>query len=61
MKSGIYHEVSELEDENRLKFHTQSQFPESLETLVKQGRHVLVDVDMNVRNLMTNDFSKTGM
>ncbi|KAK4310313.1 hypothetical protein Pmani_018131 [Petrolisthes manimaculis] len=60
VKSGIYREVSKLEDGNRLKFHTQSQFPESLHTLVKPGGHVLVDVDMNVRNLMTNDFSNTA-
>lgn len=58
--SGVFREVADLEEKGRLKFHTQKQFPTSLDTLVRAGDHVLVDVDVNMRILIALDFSLKG-
>ena len=60
VQSGIYYEVALLEKENRLKFHTQGEFPESLRTLVRPGHHILIDAGVTVRNLIAQQFSMTG-
>ena len=60
VKSGIYHEVAELEDKGRLKFHTQTQIKESLNTLVRFGYDVVIDVDISLRSRIALDFSQKG-
>ncbi|XP_045124003.1 uncharacterized protein LOC123511959 [Portunus trituberculatus] len=55
---GIFRKVADLENEGRLMFHTQAQFQESLDTLVRTGRHVLVDMENNIRGLVASDVSK---
>ncbi|XP_045123999.1 glutamate receptor 3.3-like [Portunus trituberculatus] len=60
VESGVFREVAELEEKDRLKFVTQAQLPESLDTLVRAGHHVLVDNGNAVRNLIALDFSQKG-
>ncbi|KAK8384803.1 hypothetical protein O3P69_014387 [Scylla paramamosain] len=60
VESGVFREVAELEEKGRLKFLTQAQFQESLDTLVRSGHHVLVDNGNAVRNLVALDFSQKG-
>ncbi|XP_071535588.1 probable glutamate receptor [Panulirus ornatus] len=60
VKSGIFREVADLESEGRVTFHTQAQFRESIDTLVRRGDHILVDVGVTQRNLIVQDFSRTG-
>ena len=57
----MFEELARLEEEDRVKFHAQKQYLESLGTLVKGGHHVLVDVDINLRTLIALDFSKKGI
>ncbi|KAK8384916.1 hypothetical protein O3P69_014465 [Scylla paramamosain] len=59
-RSGVYHEVAQLEDNGRLKFHTQSQIRGSLDTLVRAGHHVVIDVDISLRSRIALDFSEKG-
>ncbi|MPC16864.1 Glutamate receptor 2 [Portunus trituberculatus] len=58
--SGVFREVADLEKEGRLKFHTQAQFLRSLDTLVRAGDHVLVDIEITIRNLIALDVSRKG-
>lgn len=53
--------MAELEQKGRLLFHTQAQFLDSLDTLVRAGDHVLIDVEVSLRNLMALDVSQKGM
>ncbi|XP_045124013.1 LOW QUALITY PROTEIN: glutamate receptor ionotropic, kainate 5-like [Portunus trituberculatus] len=50
VKHGQFREVAELEDKGRLLFHTQQEMREGLDTLVRRGRHVLIDVDINLKS-----------
>ena len=56
----MYHQVAQLEEEDRLKFHTQTQIQESLNTLVRAGHHVVIDVDISLRSHIALDFSEKG-
>ena len=60
VKSGVFREVADLEEEGRLQFHTQAQFQTSLDTLVRAGDHVLIDMENNIRGLVALDVSKKG-
>ncbi|KAK8384851.1 hypothetical protein O3P69_014425 [Scylla paramamosain] len=53
-ESGMFKEVAELEQKGRLEFHTQSQFLESLSTLVRVGHHVLVIGDITIKSLVAS-------
>ncbi|XP_045123917.1 uncharacterized protein LOC123511907 isoform X2 [Portunus trituberculatus] len=59
-KSGVFHEMARLEKEGRMVFHKQPQFPWSLDTFVRRGRHVLADADITITNLIARDYSATG-
>ncbi|XP_063885594.1 glutamate receptor-like [Scylla paramamosain] len=59
-ESGMFKEVAELEQKGRLEFHTQSQFLESLSTLVRVGHHVLVIGDITIKSLVASYVSHTG-
>ncbi|KAK4314416.1 hypothetical protein Pmani_014303 [Petrolisthes manimaculis] len=58
--SGIYREVMNQEELGLLIFRTQGQLSESLTSLVKPDGHVLIDVDVTVRNLIAGIFSQSG-
>ena len=60
VESGMFKEVAELEQKGRLEFHTQSQFLESLSSLVRIGHHVLVIGDITIRSLVASYVSHTG-
>ncbi|XP_063884890.1 glutamate receptor ionotropic, delta-2-like isoform X2 [Scylla paramamosain] len=60
VQSGMFREVADMEKKGRLKFHTQTQFSKSLDTLVRAGDHVLVEIYSTVKTLMALDFSKKG-
>ncbi|XP_071523914.1 LOW QUALITY PROTEIN: glutamate receptor ionotropic, delta-2-like [Panulirus ornatus] len=60
VKSGIFREIADLEAEGRVKFQPQSQFRESVNTLLRRGDHVLAEPAATVRNLVIQDFSRTG-
>ncbi|KAK4311248.1 hypothetical protein Pmani_017227 [Petrolisthes manimaculis] len=51
VESGIYREVREAEKDGRIKFHTLSDFYHVINTLVRPGHHVLIDVGI-VNNMM---------
>ncbi|XP_053626541.1 probable glutamate receptor [Cherax quadricarinatus] len=58
--SGIYREVADAEKTGRLIWRTHSEFAEALDTLVRRGDHVLIDVDNAIRSYIAQDFTKTG-
>ncbi|KAK8384703.1 hypothetical protein O3P69_014345 [Scylla paramamosain] len=60
VKFGVFREIAKLEDKGRLNFLTHSQLPGSLDTLVRAGHHVLVDLDVNHRRRLSLDFSRNG-
>ncbi|XP_071523954.1 probable glutamate receptor [Panulirus ornatus] len=60
VKSGIFREIADLEVEGRIKFLTLAEFRDSVDTLVRQGDHIIVDVGVTQRNLVVQDFSRTG-
>ncbi|XP_071535589.1 uncharacterized protein [Panulirus ornatus] len=60
VKSGVFREVADLESEGRVTFRTQAQFQESIDTLVRRGDHILVEPGITLRNLIIQDFSRTG-
>ncbi|XP_069188817.1 glutamate receptor-like [Procambarus clarkii] len=59
-KSGIFREVGDLEKVGRLIYLPLRDFPRSVDSLVRSGRHLLVDADINFRSLMAQDVSRTG-
>ncbi|KAK8384566.1 hypothetical protein O3P69_014266 [Scylla paramamosain] len=61
VKSGIFREVADLEDEGRLRFHTQAQYLDSFNTLVRAGDHVLVDGENTIKRLIALDFSQKAI
>ncbi|XP_042233738.1 probable glutamate receptor [Homarus americanus] len=63
VKSGIIREVADLEAEERVMYSTHKEYKKVVNTLIRNGRHVLVDVYINLRNLMAEDFttSESGL
>ncbi|XP_069169915.1 probable glutamate receptor isoform X2 [Procambarus clarkii] len=60
MKSGIIHEVADLEPKGRVTYMTPMEYMVALDALVKPGTHVLVDVGSTLRHLMAQHFTLTG-
>ncbi|XP_071545455.1 glutamate receptor-like [Panulirus ornatus] len=60
VESGIFRELADLEESGRILYRTQSQFGESIDTLVRRGDHVLMEVEMSLKAYMAQDFSLTG-
>ncbi|XP_071532996.1 LOW QUALITY PROTEIN: probable glutamate receptor [Panulirus ornatus] len=60
-QSGIYREIAESEKIGRIVYRTQSQFPESINTLVRRGDHVLMEVEVAIKVLMARDFTHTEL
>lgn len=61
MKSGIIREVADLEEKGRVIFKTPMEYMEASDALVKPGTHVLIDVGTNLRHLMAQHFTQTGI
>ncbi|XP_045124010.1 probable glutamate receptor, partial [Portunus trituberculatus] len=57
---GEMREVAGLEKKGRLEFHTQTRYMVSLDTLVREKSHVLVDAEDSVRKLIALDFTEKG-
>ncbi|XP_071526994.1 LOW QUALITY PROTEIN: probable glutamate receptor [Panulirus ornatus] len=60
VNSGIFREIADSENVGRIQYVRSTQFPASMETLVRQGSHVLIAEDLYGRVLMAQDFSRTG-
>ncbi|XP_042233410.1 probable glutamate receptor isoform X2 [Homarus americanus] len=60
VKSGIYREIAEAEKEGRLIWRTHKQFAGDIDTLVRRGDHVLMEVDSGLKAYVSQDFGKTG-
>nr|XP_053632775.1 glutamate receptor ionotropic, delta-2-like [Cherax quadricarinatus] len=60
VESGIFREIANLENKGRLIYRTQPQFAVSIDTLVRRGDHVLMEVDMSLKVYMAQDFTHTG-
>ncbi|XP_071545443.1 glutamate receptor ionotropic, delta-2-like [Panulirus ornatus] len=58
--SGIFREVSNAESAGRIKYHKLSQFPHSVNTLVRRGHHVLIDLEIVITMIIGEDFTYTG-
>ncbi|XP_069945071.1 probable glutamate receptor [Cherax quadricarinatus] len=59
-KSGIYREIADAEKTGRVIYIPHLQFPEVIDSLVRRGDHVLVDVHDGVKSNIAQDFTKTG-
>nr|XP_053636402.1 probable glutamate receptor [Cherax quadricarinatus] len=59
-KFGIYREIADSEKTGRLIFIPHPQFPEAIDTLVRRGDHVIIDIRGDVRSTIAQDFTKTG-
>ncbi|XP_042233744.1 probable glutamate receptor [Homarus americanus] len=60
VKSGILYEVANLKYEDRLMYRTQAEYPRLVDTLVREGHHILFGVGVLMRNLMAKDYTRTG-
>ncbi|XP_071536824.1 glutamate receptor ionotropic, kainate 2-like [Panulirus ornatus] len=60
VESGIFREVGDLEKKDRIVYRTQPEFPEAIDTLVRQGDHMLMEVEMGIRVYMAQDYTRTG-
>nr|XP_053632772.1 probable glutamate receptor [Cherax quadricarinatus] len=60
VESGIYREIADQEQKGRLIYRTLPEFPESTDTLVRRGDHVLMEVDFGLKTLISRDFTKSG-
>lgn len=60
MKSGIFREVADLESQGRIKFQKLSDLLGSVNTLVRRGDHVLLDMEIVNKLIIGGDFTKTG-
>nr|XP_053652047.1 probable glutamate receptor [Cherax quadricarinatus] len=59
-KSGIIREVADLEATGRVIYMAPQEYKTAINTLVRRGTHVLVDVDISLRYLTAQDFTETG-
>lgn len=59
--SGIFREVADLELHGRVKHRSHKQITHSVDSLVRQGDHVLLDVHISIENLIIADFARTGI
>ncbi|XP_069160802.1 probable glutamate receptor [Procambarus clarkii] len=60
VESGIYREIAEAEKKGRLVWRTQGQYPRDMNTVVRRGDHVLIDVGNALITYIAQDFSRTG-
>ncbi|XP_045612759.2 probable glutamate receptor [Procambarus clarkii] len=60
VKSGIYREIGDLEKKGRLVYITLLQLGDIINTLVRRGDHVVMDVDFGLKAYMSRDFTTSG-
>ncbi|XP_069190901.1 probable glutamate receptor [Procambarus clarkii] len=60
VNSGIYREMAEAEKAGRLIWRTQEQFAGDINTLVRRGDHVLIEVENGLKTFIAQDFSRTA-
>ncbi|XP_071526999.1 probable glutamate receptor [Panulirus ornatus] len=60
VESGIFREVTNAESAGRIKYQKLSQFPQSVNTLVRRGDHVLIDLEIVITMIIGEDFTYTG-
>nr|XP_045610753.1 probable glutamate receptor [Procambarus clarkii] len=60
-EAGILRNVANLQKVNRLKFIKTSEFLRSINTLVRNGHHILSAAESLERAVMAQDFSRTGL
>ncbi|XP_069957610.1 glutamate receptor ionotropic, kainate 2-like [Cherax quadricarinatus] len=60
IKSGIIREVADLEARGRVMYMAPKEYKTVLNTFVRRGSHVLVDVDITLRYLTAQDFTEKG-
>ncbi|XP_069951459.1 glutamate receptor ionotropic, delta-2-like [Cherax quadricarinatus] len=60
VESGPFLEVKELEKVGRILYVPLGEFSRAADELVRPGHHVLIDITVNHRNLVAQDFSRTG-
>ncbi|XP_071524208.1 uncharacterized protein [Panulirus ornatus] len=58
--SGILSEVAEMDRAGLIRYHTTIEFPHVVDTLVREGSHVLVTEDLTEKLRLAQDFSETG-
>nr|XP_053641775.1 probable glutamate receptor [Cherax quadricarinatus] len=59
-ESGIYREMANVEKMGRLMWIAQAQFVAAIDTLVRQGDHILIEVDNAQKAFVAQDYTRTG-
>nr|XP_053636398.1 glutamate receptor ionotropic, delta-2-like [Cherax quadricarinatus] len=59
-KSGVFRELAESEKIGRLIYVPTSEFQEIIDTLVRRGDHVFINVHSGLKSSIAQDFTKTG-
>ncbi|XP_069941779.1 glutamate receptor-like [Cherax quadricarinatus] len=58
--SGIFTEVAAAERNGRVIFNRLSEYPDSIDRLVRAGSHVIFETESSLKTLMAQDFSLKG-
>lgn len=61
MKSGIFREIADSEKQGRIKYVRGSEFYNTMNSLVRQGDHVIIAQDKYGAVLKSQDFARTGI
>nr|XP_053636397.1 uncharacterized protein LOC128691588 [Cherax quadricarinatus] len=60
-KSGIFREIAEVEKAGRrFVYEPHPKFQEIIDTLVRRGDHVFINIDSSFKSNIAEDFTKTG-
>ncbi|XP_069945066.1 uncharacterized protein [Cherax quadricarinatus] len=59
-KSGVFREIAESEKIGRLIYVPHPMFQEIIDTLVRRGDHVFINVHSGFKSTIAQDFTKTG-
>ncbi|XP_064100683.1 uncharacterized protein LOC135211295 [Macrobrachium nipponense] len=60
VKSGVFREMALMWDKGRMKYLEDAEFPHALDTLVRQGDHVILTTDVTAEMYMADLFTRTG-
>ncbi|XP_068230709.1 probable glutamate receptor [Palaemon carinicauda] len=60
VKSGVFREVALLWDKGRMKYMEDSEFLGAVDTLVRQGDHVILTTSLTADMYMANLYTRTG-
>ncbi|XP_042242543.1 uncharacterized protein LOC121879816 [Homarus americanus] len=59
-ETGIFTEVADAEREGRVIFNRLAEYPGSIDKLVREGSHVILETESFLLTLMAQDFSQKG-